>query len=287
MRPDKVKSGCLYVVATPIGNLADMTARAIEVLSACNLVAAEDTRHSAHLLQHFGIQTPTASFHDFSSRGRLERLLEQLEAGADIAIISDAGTPTIADPGFELVSAARQRDIKVVPIPGASSLLAALSVAGLPTDRFVFLGFLPAKAAAKAKLLQGLIFEERTTVVFESPHRILDSLQEMAGILGGTRRLFVGRELTKKFETTYVASIEQCLLRMKSDPLEQKGEFVLVLAGCEADQSQTAKIEQGLQILDLLIGEVSVKKAVSLAAKISGASRNVLYAAALERQPAK
>lgn len=277
--------GVLYIVATPIGNLGDMTSRAVEVLSRCDLIAAEDTRHSAHLLQHFAINRPTISFHDFSSTRQLERLLLQLRQGQNIALISDAGTPTIADPGYELVSAARRQGSAVIPIPGASALLAALSVAGLPTDQFIFLGFLPARAAARGQLLERLQQETRTLVFFESPHRITDSLQQIVTVFGAQRLLFVGRELTKKFETTFLAPAGEGLQRIVDDAQQQKGEFVLVLAGADSQQPEDRRLQEALRVLDLLLAELPLKQAVSLAAQISGAPRNELYSAALKKQP--
>lgn len=278
------KTGTLYVVATPIGNLADISARAIQVLRDCGLIAAEDTRHSAHLLQHLGIATPTVALHDFSTRRQLDRLLQQLAAGTDVALISDAGTPTIADPGYELVAAARAGAIAVVPVPGASALLAALSVAGLPTDRFLFEGFLPARQAARRASLQLLAAEPRTMIFYEAPHRIVACLHDMLDIFGAARSLYLGRELTKKFETSLLAPLAECIRHVESDPMQQKGEFVLVLAGCPGSELEQLRLRDGERMLADLLADMSVKKAVDVAARWSGAPRNALYALALARQ---
>jgi 16S rRNA (cytidine1402-2'-O)-methyltransferase len=271
----------LYIVATPIGNFGDFSPRAVEVLRSVMLIAAEDTRHSAKLLQQFGITTRTVSCHDFSTGKQLRNLIARLESGESIALISDAGTPAISDPGYLLVKLARERGIRVSPVPGASALLAALSVAGLPTDRFVFAGFLPAKKAARRKALQAFKLEQSTQVFFESPHRIVACLRDIVEICGASRQLFIGREMTKLFETTMLDTAALCLSRIESNPDQQKGEFVLVLSG-ESQSSAESQVEQeGLRVLACLLPEMSTRQAATLAAKISGASRNALYAAAL------
>lgn len=193
--------GTLYVVATPIGNLEDISARALRVLREVALIAAEDTRHSSRLLAHFGIQTPLAACHEHNERNEGERFIERLQAGDDVALISDAGTPLISDPGYHLVRQARAAGVAVVPVPGACALIAALSAAGLPSDRFIFEGFLPAKAAARRTRLEALKAEPRTLIFYEAPHRILESLGDFEDVFGGERMAVLGRELTKTFET--------------------------------------------------------------------------------------
>ncbi|MBL4820678.1 MAG: 16S rRNA (cytidine(1402)-2'-O)-methyltransferase [Gammaproteobacteria bacterium] len=274
----------LYVVATPIGNLNDMTARAIAVLQGVDLIAAEDTRHSARLLDSFGIKTRMVSFHDFSSSKRLQALVDKLEMGQSIALISDAGTPAISDPGYELVRLVRQRKIPVIPIPGASAALAALSVAGLPSDRFVFEGFLPARSGARKNRLQALASECGSIILFESPHRIIACLEDIVSVMGPQRPLYIGRELTKKFETSRLDTVQNCLQWIRDDSHQQKGEFSLVLAGRSKEDQAVEKMGQGMRVLNILLTEMSVKKAVKLAAQISGAAKNSLYEAALKKQ---
>ena len=277
----EINCGTLYVVATPIGNLEDISARALEILSSVSVIAAEDTRHSKALLQRYQIATRMVSYHDFSNNAAVHKLLSQLEAGASIALISDAGTPLISDPGYRLVSAARDRGIAVFPVPGASALTAALSVAGLPTDRFLFEGFLPAKTSARSQRLQELSAETRTLVLYESNHRILAALQDMVAVLGGARQIFVGRELTKKFETHYRGTLESALVWLQEDSNQQKGEFVLVIAGSDPREEEDRQHQQALQVVALLREEMSLNRAVAIAARISGARKNRLYEAAL------
>ncbi|NNL57033.1 MAG: 16S rRNA (cytidine(1402)-2'-O)-methyltransferase [Pseudomonadales bacterium] len=272
----------LYVVSTPIGNLGDITARALEVLQAADLIAAEDTRHSGQLLQHFAIDTPMQAYHDHSDTNATERLLQHVEQGRALALISDAGTPLIADPGFRLVSRARERGLKVVPVPGASAMVAALSAAGLPTDRFIFEGFLPAKAAARHKQLASLAAEPRTLVFYESPHRIAESVQAMAAAFGPQRRAVLARELTKRFETLIADSLGNLSRRVAQDKDQQRGEIVLVVAGLAREQQQTAAQAQLQRILPLLLGELPLKQAVRLAAQITGLNKNAVYDRALQ-----
>jgi 16S rRNA (cytidine1402-2'-O)-methyltransferase len=268
-------------VATPIGNLEDISARALEILNSVAVIAAEDTRHSKALLQRYQIATRMVSYHDFSNKAAVHKLLSQLEAGASIALISDAGTPLISDPGYRLVSAARDRGIAVFPVPGASALTAALSVAGLPTDRFLFEGFLPAKTSARSQRLQELSADPRTLVLYESSHRIVAALQDMVAVFGGARQIFVGRELTKKFETHYRGTLESGLVWLQEDSNQQKGEFVLVIAGSDPREEEDRQHQQALQVVALLREEMSLNRAVAIAARISGARKNRLYEAAL------
>lgn len=271
----------LYIVATPIGNLEDITARALSVLSAVDFVAAEDTRHSRRLLAHFGIATPLLSHHEFSTEAEVQKLLGLLAEGKSLALISDAGTPLISDPGYRLVAAARATGVEVLPVPGASALTAALSVAGIPSDRFRFEGFLPAKSSQRIKRLESLAAESSTLIFYESPHRIAHCLADLAQVVPSAqnRRLFVGRELTKKFETHFCGSPEQALVWLGSDENNQRGEFVLVLegAGEERLDEQEQKLAKAQEIARLLASDLSMKRAVALAAEIAGVRKNALY----------
>jgi 16S rRNA (cytidine1402-2'-O)-methyltransferase len=269
-------AGILYVVATPIGNLLDISARALEVLKAVSLIAAEDTRHSRKLLTHYGIGTALQSVHEHNEREVTAGLLQKLSAGGNIALVSDAGTPLISDPGFYLVRAARQAGIRIVPVPGPSALVAALSVAGLPTDRFVFEGFLPAKQAARRQRLQGCATATATLVFYESSHRIADCLADMAACLGNDRAATIARELTKTFETVLTGTLGELLEQLQADRHQQKGEFVVMVQG--APPRDPAAIDAAsVQVLAVLLSELSLKQAAALAAKITGLSKNVLY----------
>ena len=270
------RAGVLYVVATPIGNLQDISARALEVLKAVSLVAAEDTRHSKKLLAHYGIGTALQSVHEHNEREVTDRLVQKLTAGADIALVSDAGTPLISDPGFHLVRSARQAGIRVVPVPGPSALIAALSVAGLPTDRFVFAGFLPSRQAARQLRLQGLAAETATLVLYESSHRIVDCLADMADAFGGDREATLARELTKTFETVLTGTLTDLLGQLQADLHQQKGEFVVMVRG--ASPRDRGEIDVASErVLAVLLSELPLKQAAALAAGITGLSKNVLY----------
>ncbi|MGB5440952.1 MAG: 16S rRNA (cytidine(1402)-2'-O)-methyltransferase, partial [Gammaproteobacteria bacterium] len=223
--------GMLYIVATPIGNLDDISLRALETLKAMPLIAAEDTRHSRKLLARYGISTRLLSLHDHNEQAASDSLLKTLLGGADVALVSDAGTPLISDPGFYLVRAARQAGIRVIPLPGPSACIAALSVAGLPTERFVFEGFLPPRPVARERRLSELASESRTLVFYESSHRICDSLAAMAESLGHDRQATVARELTKTFETIRDGTLAELLHWVQDDPDQQKGEFVVMVQG--------------------------------------------------------
>ncbi|HEY0634934.1 MAG TPA: 16S rRNA (cytidine(1402)-2'-O)-methyltransferase [Gammaproteobacteria bacterium] len=269
-----MKAGTLYVVATPIGNLGDMTPRAVEVLKAVGHIAAEDTRHSGALLRHFGINTPMIALHEHNERQRSEMLLARLTAGEDLALISDAGTPLISDPGYHLVRQTRAAGVKVVPIPGASALIAALSVSGLPTDRFCFEGFRPATGGARSARLEQLKRETRTLAFYEAPHRIEETLQDAAAILGREREAVLARELTKTWETLLALPLGELLERVRSDADQRRGEIVLLIAGAEiGDEAE----EEAHRVAQLLAEELPVKQAAALAARITGARKNALY----------
>jgi 16S rRNA (cytidine1402-2'-O)-methyltransferase len=271
------RQGVLYVVATPIGNLRDISERAVATLKGVARIAAEDTRHSGRLLAHFGIETPMVAVHEHNEREMIPRLLGGLAAGDDLALISDAGTPLISDPGFCLVRAARAAGYRVIPVPGPAACIAALSVSGLPADHFVFEGFLPAHAAARRRRLEALAGDARTLVFHESSHRIVDCLADMADVFGADRTAVVARELTKLFETIESGSLAALLVWLRADPDQQKGEFVVLVHGAAAAAPDAA----ARRTLELLVAELPLKQAVALAAKITGLSRNALYAQAL------
>ena len=268
-------TGTLYVVATPIGNLEDLSPRAVRILSSVALIAAEDTRHSKKLLTHFGVGTRLMALHDHNERSMAGRLIRQLEQGEDVALISDAGTPLISDPGYPLVSAAHDAGIRVLPIPGPAALTAALSVAGLPTDRFFFEGFLPARQTARRQRLHDLRAQPFTLVFYEASHRIADALADMAECLGAERRATIARELTKTFETVRHDTLSGLRTWLEHDPHRQKGEFVVMVHGAVTDSSRLD--EQACHTLAVLLEELPLKQAVSLAARITGLSRNALY----------
>lgn len=277
-------AGTLYVVATPIGNLEDISARALRVLREVALIAAEDTRHSSRLLAHFGIQTPLAACHEHNERDEGGRFLGRLLAGDDVALISDAGTPLISDPGYHLVRQARAAGIRVVPVPGACALIAALSAAGLPSDRFIFEGFLPAKAAGRRTRLEQLKDEPRTLIFYEAPHRILECLGDLQEVFGGERAAVLGRELTKTFETLQGMPLSELRAWVEADANQQRGECVLVVGGWQAPEGEDAVSAEALRVLDLLLAEMPLKRAAALAAEITGVRKNLLYQAALARQ---
>lgn len=277
-------AGTLFVVATPIGNLDDLSARALKVLGDVTLIAAEDTRHSARLMQHFGIGTPLAACHEHNERDEGNRFIERLRAGDDVALISDAGTPLISDPGYHLVRQARAAGVRVVPVPGACALIAALSAAGLPSDRFVFEGFLPAKTVGRRARLELVCEEPRTLIFYEAPHRILECLQDMREVFGGERQALLARELTKTFETLQGMPLEQLCEWVAADANQQRGECVVLVAGWQAPEDEAAVSVEALRVLDLLLAEMPLKRAAALAAQITGVRKNLLYQAALERQ---
>jgi 16S rRNA (cytidine1402-2'-O)-methyltransferase len=271
----RVQPGCLWVVATPIGHRDDLSARAIETLRAVAVIAAEDTRHSRPLLLHHGVATPLVALHDYNEREVVDALVARLQGGESVALISDAGTPLISDPGFRLVRAARAAGIRCAPIPGACAAIAALSVAGLPSDRFVFEGFLPAKAAARRSRLQELAGESRTIIFYESSHRVAESLADMRDVFGAEREAVLARELTKMFETVLGEPLAALAARVAADPDQQRGEHVILVAG--RGEEADAKLAEGKRIFAILREELPPAKAAKLAAAISGAPRKLLY----------
>ena len=283
----QTKPGKLYIVATPIGHLGDISLRAIDTLKVVDRIAAEDTRHSLGLLKHLGIEKPLVALHEHNEREQAEKLLAFVEDGHTLALISDAGTPLISDPGYHLVQLAHQLGIQVVPIPGACSIITALSASGLPTDRFVFEGFLSAKATARRKQLEKLATETRTLIFFEAPHRILETVAAMQACFGEQRLAVVARELTKTFETIRMGTLSELEAWMKSDAMQQRGEFVVLVAGQTLEPIKDAIPPEALQVLKILLSELSVKQATGLAAKITGVSKGLLYEMALKYQSFK
>ncbi|MGN6120470.1 MAG: 16S rRNA (cytidine(1402)-2'-O)-methyltransferase [Rhodanobacter sp.] len=271
----RVQPGCLWVVATPIGHRDDLSARAIETLRAVAVIAAEDTRHSRPLLLHHGVATPLVALHDYNEREVVDALVARLQGGESVALISDAGTPLISDPGFRLVRAARAAGIRCAPIPGACAAIAALSVAGLPSDRFVFEGFLPAKAAARRSRLRELAGEPRTIIFYESSHRVAESLADMRDVFGAEREAVLARELTKMFETVLGEPLAALAARVAADPDQQRGEHVILVAG--RGEEADARLAEGQRVFAILRDELPPAKAAKLAAAISGAPRKALY----------
>lgn len=270
-------SGILFVVATPIGNLGDISPRALETLKTVAAICAEDTRHTRQLLAHFGMERPLIALHDHNEEAQSAQLVARLQAGDSLALVSDAGTPLVSDPGFRLVRAAREAGIKVSPVPGASALIAALSVAGLPSDRFVFEGFLPAKPKARREHLAGLASETRTLIFYESAHRIEDTLTDAVAAFGGERRVVLARELTKLFETVLDGSMLAVQAQVAADPNQRKGEFVLLVQGASEDAD--ARITEGRRLYAKLSEHLPPSTAAKLAAELSGAPRKALYGA--------
>lgn len=273
-------TGILYIVATPIGNLEDISQRALHILAKVDLVAAEDTRHTSNLLAHFSIKTPLKACHDHNEKEQQYYFMQLLKSGKNIALVSDAGTPLISDPGFNLVREAQLQSIKVVPVPGACAAITALCAAGLASDKFIFEGFLPAKPTARQMTLEKLKEESRTLIFYEAPHRLLDCLQDLKNIFGENRQVVLARELTKTFETIKGLPLAQLTQWVTDDINQQRGECVLLVEGWQAPN--TDEIDQeALRILKILLAELPVKQAASMAAEISGERKNKLYQAAL------
>lgn len=271
-----IEPGILFVVATPIGNLDDLSPRAKATLQRVDRIAAEDTRHSAHLMRQFGITTPMRALHEHNERQISEELVDKLKQGENIALISDAGTPLVSDPGYHLIKHALESGVRVSPIPGPSAMIAGLSVAGLPTDRFLFVGFLASKSGPRQKGLQELARENATLVFYETPHRIVDTLQDMVATLGGERLATIGRELTKTFETVLHGSLNELLQRVCADSDQQRGEFVVMVAGYQEEKTPGLD-EETQRIARLLHEELPLKQAAALAAKITGDKKNAIY----------
>lgn len=269
-------SGKLYIVATPIGNLDDFSFRAIETLKNVDLIAVEDTRHSAKLLHHYNIQTPMISLHEHNEEARIRRILTELNQKKSIALISDAGTPLISDPGYRLVSEARNQSIDVIPIPGPCAAIAALSISGLPSDKFIFEGFLPQKSTARKNRLEELKNETRTMIFYESPYRVLDMLKTCRETLGGDRQAFIARELSKLYETSRKDSLTELINWLEKNPTELTGEFVILLSGIEKRNKMELSAEDQ-RILRLLLSKLPLKEAAQLAHEITGTGKNALY----------
>jgi 16S rRNA (cytidine1402-2'-O)-methyltransferase len=270
--------GVLYVVATPIGNLGDVSARAREILAAASVVAAEDTRHSGRLLRELGLERPLVSLHEHNERARVAELVGRLQTGESVALVSDAGTPLVSDPGYLLVAAAAEAGIAVTPVPGPSAAIAALSASGLPCDRFCFEGFLPARAAARRQRLAELAAEARTLVLYEAPHRIGECLADLAAACGPGRRACVARELTKRFETFYRGTLGELAARAGSDADMARGESVIIVEGAPPAEPGAAELDK---MLAVLLRHLPPSAAAAAAASLAGVRRADAYARAL------
>ncbi|MCA6942725.1 16S rRNA (cytidine(1402)-2'-O)-methyltransferase [Pectobacterium polaris] len=277
-----ISASTLYIVPTPIGNLGDITQRALAVLASVDLIAAEDTRHTGLLLQHFAINARLFALHDHNEQQKADVLLAKLQSGQSIALVSDAGTPLINDPGYHLVRRCREAGVRVVPLPGACAAIAALSASGLPSDRFCYEGFLPAKTKGRKDKLRELGEETRTLIFYESTHRLLDSLQDISEVLGAERYVVLAREITKTWESIHGAPVGELLAWVKEDENRRKGEMVLIVEGHQIDDS--ALSAEALRTLTLLRAELPLKKAAALAAEIHGVKKNALYRYGLEQE---
>lgn len=275
-------SPTLYIVATPIGNLADMSQRAIDVLKEVNVIAAEDTRHSGYLLQHYSITTPSVSLHEHNEQQRSEVLLQRLQQGESVALISDAGTPLISDPGYRLVSLVRSHGVKVTPIPGCCAAIAALSASGLPSDHFSFEGFLPSKQGARKQVLEALKSETNTLIFYESPRRISAALNDMQLIFGAQRQVCLAREITKLHETIKTAPLAELVPWVDSDANQQRGECVVIVGG--AEEKPSADEVEVTRMLAVLLKELPVKRAAVVASSLLDVSKNDAYDLALKLQ---
>ncbi|TSA42814.1 MAG: 16S rRNA (cytidine(1402)-2'-O)-methyltransferase [Methylotenera sp.] len=273
-------NGLLYVVATPIGNLSDITLRALEVLKSVDAIAAEDTRHTSGLLSHFGIAKKLIAVHEHNEHQSAEKLLVLLLAGQNIALVTDAGTPAVSDPGAIVVDLVRKAGIKVVPIPGASAVIAALSASGISQNGFLFYGFLPASGSARRKTLEILKAQAVTLVFYEAPHRIIESIVDMAAVLGADRRITIAREITKTFETIYSCELSKAEAWLQADANQQRGEFVLLVEAAAIKDAEEIP-ENTVRVLKLLLADLPLKQAVQLTTEITGEKKNVLYELAL------
>lgn len=276
-------NGTLYIVATPIGNLQDMSPRAVETLNTADLILAEDTRHSAPLLKHFQINTPTKSFHEHNENQISESICQQLQAGKNIALISDAGTPLISDPGFPLLKLAHEKYCKIVSIPGPCAAITAIAASGMPVARFSFEGFLPQKSEARKKALLELRNETRTLIFYESPHRVAKTVEDMCEVLGEQRQVTLGRELTKLFETILHTTLAELKQILATDANQSKGEIVLVVEGAREIPADTVELEID-DLLQRLLTELPLKKAVQIVVGLTGKKKNDIYKRALELQ---
>ncbi|APS28468.1 16S rRNA (cytidine(1402)-2'-O)-methyltransferase [Pectobacterium brasiliense] len=277
-----ISASTLYIVPTPIGNLGDITQRALAVLASVDLIAAEDTRHTGLLLQHFAINARLFALHDHNEQQKADVLLAKLQSGQSIALVSDAGTPLINDPGYHLVRRCREAGVRVVPLPGACAAITALSASGLASDRFCYEGFLPAKTKGRKDKLRELGEEPRTLIFYESTHRLLDSLQDISEVLGAERYVVLAREITKTWESIHGAPVGELLAWVKEDENRRKGEMVLIVEGHQIDDS--ALSAEALRTLTLLRAELPLKKAAALAAEIHGVKKNALYRYGLEQE---
>ncbi|MCQ9120573.1 16S rRNA (cytidine(1402)-2'-O)-methyltransferase [Rodentibacter pneumotropicus] len=275
-------TGILYIVATPIGNLQDITQRALETFSQVDLIAAEDTRHSGLLLSHYGIKKPFFALHDHNEQEKASVLVEKLKQGVNIALISDAGTPLISDPGFHLVRQCREAEIRVVPLPGACAAITALCASGIASDRFCFEGFLPAKSKARKDRLENIVEEDRTLIFYESTHRILDTLVDMQEVLGQDRYVVLARELTKTWETIVGDTVKNLRQWLVEDPNRTKGEMVLIVEGKPKQENEAEFAPQAIKALTLLTQELPLKKAAAIVAELYGYKKNALYQFGLE-----
>jgi len=272
-------SGTLFIVATPIGNLEDLTPRARNTFAEVDLVAVEDTRHTGRLLSHIGVKTRLLALHEHNEEKVVSSVISVLESGQSVALVSDAGTPLLSDPGFRLVRAAQLRSIVVSPVPGASAITAALSVAGLPTDRFCFEGFLPAKKGARLAALNLISRETRTLVFFESVHRVVETLADMCDVFGAERLAFVGRELTKLHEQCIQGTLQSLHASVVDKTIVSKGEFVIVIAGCDEVTETSFEVDR---LLNALADHLSAKDVAKVAAEATGLKRNDVYKRLLE-----
>ncbi len=274
-------TGILFIVATPIGNLDDITFRAVEILKSIDIILAEDTRHSKKLLKHLNIEKPIRAFHEHNEREKTKAIIGELHSGKSIALISDAGTPLISDPGYFLVAQAKKEGLRVVPIPGPSALITALSASGLASDSFTFLGFLPSKKTARVKLLKSLVSRAETSIFYESPKRILATLTDMHSIFGGSREVCLAKELTKLFETIQTDSIPNLIKYLNIDKSHQKGEFVILVSATDKIDRTGAETQLDT-LLPILCAEMGASKAAKLAAKITGIDKKKCYKRAID-----
>lgn len=279
---ESADQGQLFVVATPIGNLEDITQRALNVLQSVDIIAAEDTRHTNKLLSHFSIKAKVVAVHDHNEKQKANELLSWLEQGLNVALVSDAGTPLISDPGYAVVNLCREQGAKVSPIPGACAAIAAVSCSGLPTDRFQFIGFTPAKSKARQDFFVDAFNSGMTSIMYESTHRIMASLDDLKAVLGDDQKVVLAKELTKSFETFFSGTVVELIAFLTEDPARQKGEIVLMLPGKQASKSEISP--EAIKLIELLQSEMPLKKACGIAADYFGLKKNALYKAMLDHE---